>query len=147
MADALQVQVTSTDLRQLYVDLKAVEGNLRVELRKGITAAAKPIVAAVQREASWSSRIPAAVKAKTSFAAKSAGVAITVDSRKAPEGRPLENAGNTGTFRHPVFGDTTSWVAQTAHPFFWAGVKNADSQIETAMEAVMDAVAKKAGFK
>lgn len=146
MADALQVQVTSTDLRQLYVDLKAVEGNLRVELRKGITAAAKPIVAAVQREASWSSRIPAAVKAKTSFAAKSAGVAITVDSRKAPEAAPLENQGNTGTFRHPVFG-TDTWVTQQAQPFFWGGIQGTNTQIDNVLLGVMDTVAREAGFK
>lgn len=147
VAPALDIQFTSTDLHALYVDLKNVEGNLRVELRKGMTAVAKPIVAAVQREASWSTRIPGATKAKVSFAAKSAGVAITVNSKTAPEARPLENSGNSGSFRHPVFGDTTSWVSQPAQPFFWAGVKAADTAIDKAMLAVMDAVAAKAGFR
>lgn len=144
---ALQVQVTSTDLRALYVDLKNVPGNLRVELRKGINAAAKPIVQAIQSGSSWSTRIPGAVKAKTSFSAKSAGVAISVDARIAPEARPLENQGNSGTFRHPIFGDITTWVAQPAQPFFWHGVAAADSKIDAAMQAVMDNVIRQAGFR
>lgn len=140
-------------MRQLYVDLKAVEGNLRVEMRKGIVAAAKPVVDAVAANASWSSRIPGAVKAKTSFSAKNAGVSITVDAKKAPEARPLENNGQGGMFRHPVFADGSrvrgdqTWVSQPAQPFFWAGVRGANSDVMAAMNAVMDAVAHKAGFK
>lgn len=145
--------VTSSDLRQLYVDLKNVEGNLRVELRKGVANAATPVVQAVRSGASWSGRIPGAVKAKPSFSAKQAGVSIVVDSKKAPEARPLEHNGQGGNFRHPVYArpDRTrsqwTWVNQPARPFFWHGVQAADSQVDAAMVAVLDAVARKARFK
>lgn len=144
---ALDIQFTSADLHQLYVDLKNVEGNLRVELRHAMSALAAPLVSAVKQEASWSSRIPGAVRPKTSFAAKSAGLSVSVNSKTAPEARPLEHKGQGGNFRHPVFGDRTTWVAQPARPFFWAAVKSQDRVTDQAMTDVMDAVARKAGFK
>lgn len=142
----LEVTVTSKDLHQMYADLKNVEGNLRVELRKGIKAAAQPMVDRVKSSAGWSSRIPGAVSAKVSFSAKNASVSVQVNPKKAPEAAPLENGGKGGTFRHPVFGNTDVWVDQKAQAFFYTNaVKDAD--IEKAIGAVMDAVAKKAGFK
>lgn len=154
MANALGIQVNSPDLRQLYVDLKNVPGNLRAELRKGVVAAVKPVVTSVQAQASWSTRIPGAVKTKTSFAAKSAGVSVFVDSTIAPEAAPINNKGNTGDFRHPVFADARNqtrdgwtWVAQGAIPFFDKGIASADAAINNAMQAVMDAVIAKAGWK
>lgn len=149
---ALEVQLDVAQMRQLYVDLKAVEGNLRVELRKGIVEAAKPITAAVKVNAGWSNRIPGAVKTKPSFSAKAAGIQIIVDAKKAPEAAPLENGGSSGTFRHPVYADggkvrdDWTWVNQQARPFFYSGVRAANSGVTAAIQAVMDTVAAKAGF-
>lgn len=150
----LSVTVTSTDLRQFYVDLKAARADLMPELRRGMKSAAKPLVDAVKKEASWSSRIPAATSAKVSFSAKSAGVTVKVDSTKAPEARPLDNRGRNGQFRHPVFADAQNltrrdwaWVNQQAQPFWSTGLAKADADVDKAMLGVLDALAKKAGFK
>jgi hypothetical protein len=145
----LVVSIDTKDLRQLYVDLKGVEGNLRVELRKGVKAAAEPIAAAVRSAASWSSRIPGAIRVKPSFGARSTGVTITVDSGRAPEARVLEHGGRSGTFRHPVYGNREVWVSQKAQPFFFTTVSSSSAvdQAERSILAAMDAVARKAGFK
>jgi hypothetical protein len=151
----LKVDIDTKDLRQLYVDLKGVEGNLRVELRKGVRAAAAPLADRVRAGASWSSRIPGAVKVKPSFSAKGAGVTIAVDAKAAPEARPLENGGKGGDFRHPVYADGSqtrgdwTWVSQKAQPFFYHSVTSSSAidSAEKAILAAMDAVASKAGFR
>lgn len=145
----LQVHVNTDDLRKLYVDLKGVEGNLRVELRRGIKKAADPLAQRVKAAAGWSSRIPGAVKVKPSFSATGAGVTIIVDAKQAPEAAPLENKGRGGTFRHPVYGNRDVWVTQAARPFFYAAVSSSSAvdAVEQVIVQVMDAVAVKAGFK
>jgi len=148
-AGGLVVKIDTKDLRQLYVDLKGVEGNLRVELRKGVKAAAEPIASAVRSAASWSSRIPGAVRVKPSFGARSTGVTVTVDGGRAPEARVLEHGGRGGTFQHPVYGNRDVWVPQKAQPFFFTTVSSGSAvgNAERAILAAMDAVARKAGFK
>jgi len=143
---ALQVTVTSKDLHKLYTDLKAAPGTMQVELRKGMKTAANPMVQRVKSAAGFSSRIPGAVSAKVSFAAKSAGVTVQVDARKAPEARPLEHGGKGGTFRHPVFGNKDNWVDQKAQPFFFPNASK-DAEVIKALSDVMDSFAKKLGFK
>lgn len=149
----MQFEVTAPELRQLYVDLKGVEGNLRVELRHGITDAADGVVAAVVAAASWSTRIPGAVRAKPSFSAKSTGVSIVVDGKAAPEAKPLNNRGRPGEFRHPVHGDPAktreqwTWWPQPARPFFDMTIAARSPAITRRIEQVADDVARKAGFR
>jgi hypothetical protein len=143
--DAIRLHVESRDLQKLFYDLKAMEGNLQVELRRGIREAAKPMAEAVKRNASWSSRIPAAVSAKPSFTRKRAGVQIVVDKAKAPEGRPLEHGGEGGEFWHPVWGHRKPGAHQPARPFFYSSLERT-VEAEIAMRAVMARVAAKANF-
>ena len=142
---AITLHVQSTDLQKLFFELKAMEGNLQVELRRGIRAAATPMARAVQANSSWSSRIPGAVSVKPSFTAKRASVRIVVDASKAPEGRVLEHNGESGDFKHPVWGHRDRWVAQPAKPFFYSSLERS-VEAEIAMRAVMARVATKAGF-
>lgn len=141
----IDFHVQSTDMQRLFAELKAMEGSLQVELRRGMAAAAGPAVESVKRSAAWSSRIPGAVRAQPYFTARRAGVRIIVDATKAPEGRPLEHGGESGTFRHPVFGQNT-WVTQPARPFFYSALEKS-TEVEAAMWTVMDAVALKGGMK
>jgi hypothetical protein len=145
MGGAVTLHVQSRDLQKLFFELKAMEGNLQVELRRGIREAARPMVESVKRNAAWSTRIPDAVKAKPSFTVKRASVTIQVDARTAPEARPIEHGGETGTFRHPVYGSRENWADQPARPFFYPSVERT-VESEIAMRAVMARVAAKAGF-
>jgi hypothetical protein len=147
-AGVVDLHVQSLDLQRLFVELKAMEGSLQVELRRGVREAATPAVRAVQASASWSSRIPGAVKAQPFFTAKRAGVRIVVDAKAAPEARPLEHQGKEGTFRHPVFaraGRPRVWVSQPARPFFYGQIERS-VEVEIAMRAVMTRVAAKGGL-
>lgn len=143
--EGVVLRVQSTQLRELFFDLKAMEGNLQVELRRGVREAAQPAVQAVQQASSWSSRIPGAVKAQPFFTAKRAGVRIVVDAKAAPEGRPLEHGGKSGQFKHPVFGHKDRWVPQDAHPFFYASIERS-AAVARAIQAVMARVAAKGGM-
>lgn len=154
MSGDLQVTLAAPDLHKLYADLKGVEGNLRVELRRGIKGLAQPVEDRVKRNASWSSRIPGAVKTKVSFGTKSAGITVYVDSKMAPEARPLEHGGRSGQFGHPVFADAAgqtrrqwTWVRQQAHPFFGSASTTEDKKITDGVMALVAAVERKAGFR
>lgn len=141
----VELHVESRALMKLFAELKAMEGSLQVELRRGIREAAAPMVAAVKANASWSSRIPGAVKAKPAFTARRAGVTIQVNAGAAPEARPLENLGKGGMFRHPVYGNRQNWASQAARPFFFSALERS-TEAEIAMHAVMARVAAKAGM-
>lgn len=143
----LRAQVNPQDLSALHAAAKAAEGTVQVELRRGIKAAAAPMVRGVKAEASWSKRIPGAVKTSVSFAKKGATVKIVVDAKRAPEAAPLNNAGKSSAFRHPVFGSRENWVNQKSRPFFLVGAKRGFKEADAAMVKVMDEIAAKLGFK
>lgn len=134
------------DLSKLANDLKSIDKDLRKDLMKRIRQAAEPVRQAVQAEASWSRRIPAAVRIRTSYAARGASVTVFVDAKKAPEARPLNNHDRSGTFRHPVFGNRDNWVAQPARPFLDRGARNAEGSVAREVEKVYDDVKRRAGF-
>lgn len=147
---------------------RAMATSVRKQIRTGITRAGADLISAVRAEASWSSRIPGAVSLKTSFGARSAGVTVVVNAKRAPHARPLE-FGNKNVpqvshlslrhrapagraLRHPVFPDPTKtrdewiWVDQEIHPFFFAGVAAATPLVEARMRKVLDDVAADLGF-
>jgi hypothetical protein len=142
----LEFKVNSQDLADLFKAAKAAEGKIQVELRRGIKTAAKPIVDGVKAEASFSSRIPGAVKVKAGFASKGATVTVIADPKAAPEAAPLNNGDRGGNFRHPVYGNRENWVSQPAHPFFVTGAKHGAPAAEQAMLKVMDDIAHQLGF-
>lgn len=146
VGSGVEILITTEDLRALYVRLKEAAPELRVVLRREIVKAGQDAADAVRREASWSTRIPGAVKVKPSFAARTTGVTITVDAKKAPEARPLEHGGKPGMFRHPVYGNRKNWVAQPARPFFHAAIEGMDAHFEERLFAIGEAVARAAGF-
>lgn len=125
-----QAKIDPQDLAALYRAAKAAEGAIQVELRRTVKAAAKPVADGVKSAASFSTRIPGAVKTKVSFASKGAGVSVYVDSKAAPEAAPINNRGKGGTFRHPVYGNRDVWVPQAADPFFAEGVREGLAQTD-----------------
>lgn len=143
----VEVKVDAKDLSKLYADLKGVEGNLRVELRRGIKSAAAPMVSAAKDASGFSSRIPGSVTVKASFAARGAAVRLEAGGAKAPEAAPLNARGKHGTFRHPAFGNREVWVNQEARPFWGDSIQAHTNDAQTAILRVMDTVAQKAGFK
>lgn len=148
----LEAKLDPADLSALMRAAKEAEGTVQIELRRGIKAAAKPVVDRTKERASFSTRIPGAVKVQTRFPAKGASVTVTVDSKRAPHAAPINNQGREGTFRHPVYPDPTkersewNWAPQQAHPFFPRTANDVPAQVETEMLRVMDEIAHKLGF-
>jgi hypothetical protein len=139
------ISIDVAEFRMAYLELKFAGEGLDKDMREGVKAAGQGAVDAVRREAAWSSRIPAATRLKISFGARSAGVTVVTDARRAPEARPLNHGEKPGTFRHPVYGHRDRWVAQPARPFFQAAGEA--PEISEQIRAVLDHVAFHAGFK
>jgi hypothetical protein len=87
-------------------------------------------------------RIEGSIKKKQS----TVNIRIVAGGDDAPEAAPLENNGQGGSFRHPVFGDADNWVSQTAHPFLAPAVDDAETDIEERLSAVIDSSLREVGF-
>lgn len=130
--------VEYASVRLLAQQMHQVPMELRRELRPKLRAAGEQIRQEMQSTAAgFSTRIPGAIRMTTGFGSKTGGVRIFVDAGRAPHARPLENMGQAGTFRHPVFGDRDNWVEQQAHPFFFPVVKRSGEKVRS---LVADAV-------
>lgn len=143
-----EVSLDQGKLAKLERDLGRLPAGLKRTLRPELKKAARPAVADAQRNASWSSRIPGAIRIMSRLSGRDTGLFIRVDAKKAPHARPYENLGQQGTFEHPTFG---SWrgkrkVTQKARPFlFPAARKNRPGVIRAAGDAV-DSAARQHGF-
>lgn len=140
----------SKQLGAFSQDLKRLQDgkDLRKALRRNLRRTAEPIKRRVQANASWSRRIPGAVKITTSLTARHPAVGIKVDSKKAPHARPLERGskGRRTVNRHPVFGNREVWVDQPTRPFFFGATNGAMPDVERAAIDAVNEAAKKAGF-
>lgn len=140
----------TADLRGIAAQLKGVDkafaAALRREIRSTLSQAGSSMVERVRANAGWSSRIPGAVRLKTSFSVTRGSAEVVVDSKKAPEARPLEGVGGAATFRHPVYGNTDTWVEQPTHPFFAPAAEQEAANATRQMEDALDRIARAAGF-
>lgn len=134
------MRVEYLGIRHLASELGMVPAELRRELRPRIREAGDHIVRDMRQRASYSSRIPGAIRMSVSFAAKSGGLTIRVDSNRAPHARVLERGnqgGRAASFRHPVFGNRENWVTQPTRPFFFPAVMAGRAQLN---QHISDAV-------
>lgn len=127
--------------RVAVADLQAMPKEIRKQLRPALKQAADPIVSAARGNASWSTRIPAAISTRV----LKRGVEIRVSQKKAPHARPYEGLSGM-TFRHPVFGDRDVWVAQRARPFLLPAVRAHRDEVRKAVTDVVEQVARDHGF-
>jgi hypothetical protein len=135
-------------LRLLVHELGRMPDDIRTGLRIGFRKAGQAVMADAKTNASWSSRIPAAMSLRTSTKAKSAGVFIRVDAKKAPHARPYEGFSNRGdSFRHPVFGHREVWVTQATRPFLYPAAVKGRDRVQAAAELAVRQAALRAGFR
>ena len=139
--------MANTELGQLIASFEdGLPRSLRKQLRPALRRATSPIVADAKRRASWSTRIPAAIRASTSFASRKPRVSIVVDHRQAPHARPFENLGQPGIFRHPVYGNYEAWVGQKARPFLFPAVFSHVDEVQAAIDRAVNDAAAQHGF-
>lgn len=140
----------SAETGRLAADLKRLgDGrDLKRALRRNLRRTAEPIKRRTQANASWSRRIPGAVKVVTSLSARNPAVAIRVDSNRAPHARPLEQGskGRRNVNRHPLFGNREVWIDQPTRPFFFRATTGAMPAVERAAIDAVHEAARKAGF-
>lgn len=182
MAGAVKIEIEGADqLLELAAKLEGADTQIRAELRKAFTAAAKPVVAEMRdtvrgaggrstgsgssaRAAYRLSRSKSTRASAAASAAKRSGLRATIasgigssatatatninltfkvkSSVLPPSQRTLAKAWNRPAgWRHPVFGDKGTWVAQTGSQYFDAVIKkNADVLMDGA-RAGMDVAA------
>lgn len=150
----IHMSVEHTSVRGAIRALGKASPELKQRLRPAMRNVGETIRRDMQHRASYSSRIPGAIRMTTSFSAKSGGVKFRVDAKKAPHARALERgnlSGRHSTFRHPVFARSSNradwvWTTQATRPFFFpalkAGGKHMRKQITDAVQASLREVAR-----
>ncbi|HEY9371534.1 hypothetical protein [Streptomyces sp.] len=132
------IKVDASEVGLFADQLKGLPKALQRTLRPKIKAAASEVAQEIRSQASWSSRIPGAVRQRTSFGGgKRGGVQISVDARKAPHARVHEFPNRGAMIRHRVFGRDT-WVEQPARPFFFRAVRNKEAAVVAKVQAAID---------
>ncbi|WP_157515695.1 HK97 gp10 family phage protein [Nocardiopsis trehalosi] len=107
-------------------DLGQIPKELQTQLRPALREAARPVLADARRRASWSTRIPGAMRIATRFGRRG-GVSVAVSRTRAPHARAWEDITNRGQVRHPVFGNRQVWASHRPRPFLSpAAFANAD---------------------
>lgn len=101
------------------------------------------MVAQARANASWSSRIPGAIR----VAVLKRGVDIRVNRRRAPHARPYEAIGGNATFRHPVHGHRDRWVSQATRPFLDPAVEQHRGKVRKALIDLVDKAARRHGYR
>lgn len=133
----------SVQVRQAADDLRNMSTEVRRNLRPTLEQAARPIVTQAQANASWSTRIPGAIRLST----LKRGVEIRVSSRKAPHARPYEGIRGNRSFRHPVMGNRDVWVAQQTRPFLQPAARAHGRQATEKVAKMIDRAARNNGFR
>ena len=151
MATPLELKIDkANDLQKLARDLKAA-GNveLRKELLRGIQQATKPIKQSIKPAALR--ELPKRGGLNQVIAGSKVGVrtrtgknpaVVVVTKHVKHDVRALDR----GILRHPVFG-RDEWVTQRIPPDWWTNeMRRQEPQAARDVIAVLDSVAKKAGF-
>jgi hypothetical protein len=136
------VGVDVTSFNRFAKALKSAEPILAKELRVQFAAAGAEVASEARTIVSeYSEEIPPTIKVRMS----SLTVKVVAGNNNLPLAGLFElgNKGNrragATSFRHPVFGDTTNWVAQPTHPFLTPAI---ESKADKIMVGVIEALDK-----
>lgn len=136
------VGIEATDFAALQRDLK----NANTDALKLFRAAAKTGGDKVAQKARGAiSGVSPRIASSIRVLANNKGVQVLAGGSKAPHAAAFENFGQSGTFRHPVFGNREVWVEQRAYPFLLPSLT--DDILDEVMDAFLDALTGEAGFK
>lgn len=95
--------------------------------------AGKVVADEAKKNASWSTKIPGAIKVQSTMGS----VSISVSGRRAPGARVLEHEGRQGKFRHPVF-NKGGWANQDARPFITPALASKREEVMHLIELAMN---------
>ena len=132
-------------LRKFVAEFEKFPASLRKEMRPLLTEVAAESLSRAKANASWSRRIPGAIRARVTFSKTRGGVSLTVNRRKAPHARPMENLGQQGTFEHPT--PTGGTVKQEARPFFFQSMDTDPKTADRKIGEIVDRVSRSYKFR
>lgn len=143
----LEIRPTA-DLKQIAKELRQVADGkqLRKELTGGIRDALRPVVRqakAARGGGPLRARLARVIRLEVRTSGKLAGARIRMDGRKMPDGMkslPGYVEGEKTRWRHPVFGDRETWVAQAAFPVFYRTVEPHRDEVSRAIDGVLEDV-------
>ena len=118
MSDGVSIDTSS--FAKFARGLRAAEPELKLELLREMKAAGEVVaIDARSRANSFPRTGDGTTRIADSIRVSVSGdtIKVVANKKKAPEARPIENKGKSGTFRHPVGGNREVWVNQEAHPF------------------------------
>lgn len=134
-------------MRRLIDDIGKIPKDLKVRLRPGLREVGQIVRDQARFNASFSKKIPPATRVGVGFTKRNPGVSVQVNKNRAPNARPLENRGQQGLIRHPVFGHRDRrWAEQPAHPFLAKALAEKAPEAERKIAEVFDKVSRDAGF-
>lgn len=135
-------------LQAFIVSLRDLPREIRKEARPALQKAAEPILRDARDRASWSTRIPRALRITVYFGGRDPGLALTA-SRSVPHARLFEfgQPGNSRLFRHPVFGDRETWVSQPTRHFMVPAARTGREDVLRELDAALTRAARATGWR
>lgn len=128
--------------RSLTRDLAAVPDAARARLRTALRSAGQRVLDRARANASWSSRIPGAMRMRVRLTGERPGVIITVSAAAVPHARAFEGLLGGDYFRHPVFGNRAAWVEQATRPYLWPAAAAEAPAVQREVRDAIDAALK-----
>lgn len=126
-------------LPELTRKLRTFAPDVAKQFRSKAAEVSKAIATEAKNLASWSTRIPGAIRPTTTV--KGPGVRLV--KRAAPHGGLYERGakgGRSSSFRHPLFGNRNFWYTQQTRPFLAPAVEaNRKGGIEAMVAAIQEA--------
>lgn len=144
--EIVTLERTGNAIRRMIRQHGKFPDELRKELRPRMKSINAPLLADARRRASWSSRIPGALRTATSFTRKQAGVSLVASLARAPHARALEGIRGNREFRHPVFNDREKWVTQSTRPYLVPAADLYGRRVVQEVNTAVDSAAVAAGY-
>lgn len=142
---AQPVQVQFPGYGRFMADLALLSPEIRKETRAELRKIMEDVGDTARSKASWSSRIPGAIKA--SVGTKNLG--LTVRAADAPHAKAYEglaSGGSRSSFRHPVYGNRNVWVTQSTRPFAMPALAEREDEALRRVEDALESAARRLGF-
>lgn len=124
------VSIDTSGLKDLSRTFRLAQPALKKQLYKGLRTAGQVVKEEAVFFSLWSSRIPGSLKVQGS----GLHIKVVAKGSLAPEAAPLEHGGQSGTFRHPLWG---SWEWSGEH----SPGKTGDPRVQNARPFLAPALA------
>lgn len=143
--NGFEISLHFADASDLLRALRRIPKELHRGVRKPLRELGLDTMREAQTNASWSSRIPRALSVRVSLASNRPGVSIRASLKAAPHARALEGIIDD-PFKHPVFGDYSTWVSQAARPYLLPATHAAGPRLRQTVVDILDDVHRRVGL-